>query len=108
MSTPSRVEIEAPVRLHLGLIAMGVGGPRINGGLGFAIEEPCLSVTAVTSRKIEVIDHRNGALGVLSAGNWKPCSVDHARKRGSSARCGSRLRAMPLRTEGLEPAPQYA
>jgi beta-ribofuranosylaminobenzene 5'-phosphate synthase len=63
MSAPSRVEIDAPVRLHLGLIAMGNGGPRINGGLGFALEEPRLSITARKNRSIEIVDRRAGCLG---------------------------------------------
>jgi beta-ribofuranosylaminobenzene 5'-phosphate synthase len=54
----SRIEIDAPARVHLGLIGMGSGGPRINGGIGFAIEGFAFSVGAVGSHEIRVVDER--------------------------------------------------
>jgi beta-ribofuranosylaminobenzene 5'-phosphate synthase len=55
---PNRVEIYVPGRLHLGLIGMGETGPRINGGLGFALAEPCLKISAEPSSDFELIDNR--------------------------------------------------
>lgn len=60
----SQVRIDAPARLHLGLIAMGTEGPRINGGLGFAIEQPSLSITVTANQDVEVVDKRRVALQI--------------------------------------------
>lgn len=45
-------------RLHTTLISLHSNGYRQNGGFGFAIEEPSLSIRGEQSQSFEIIDHR--------------------------------------------------
>lgn len=48
-TTIVRVEVEASARLHLGLLDLTGVGPRVDGGIGLAIEAPSLNVIAEKS-----------------------------------------------------------
>src|SRR5256885_5383628 len=50
-TTIARVEVQAPTRLHLGLLDLSGVGPRVDGGIGLAIEAPSLHVLAEKSSK---------------------------------------------------------
>ena len=54
----SRVEVIVSSRLHLSLFSMCLNGPRVNGGVGFAIQSPCLNVSASISDSMKVLDVR--------------------------------------------------
>ena len=49
-----RVIIETPSRLHLGLIDMNGTSGRVDGGIGIALEDPCLLIEARLSGEITV------------------------------------------------------
>lgn len=53
------IVINLPSRLHITLIAMNSNGYRINGGLGFAINDPNLELYINSSKKFDLIDERN-------------------------------------------------
>ncbi len=54
--------ITAYPRLHITLIGMNQGGYRINGGIGFAIEQPNLKLTITRSRDFQIVDTRERPL----------------------------------------------
>lgn len=58
MNQQAEVEIVASARLHMSLISMHAGGPRMNGGVGFAIEKPTASVTVRADERLTVRDRR--------------------------------------------------
>lgn len=55
---PDIVTIEVFPRLHLGLLSMHDGAPRINGGIGFSIDSPSCTVTACRGAGVRIVDHR--------------------------------------------------
>ena len=56
------MKIYPPSRLHLSLISMQESGGRINGGIGFAIQEPKLSIQVKSSNTLSIQDSRNHGL----------------------------------------------
>jgi beta-ribofuranosylaminobenzene 5'-phosphate synthase len=55
-------------RLHLTLISMHDGGYRRNGGFGFAISEPSITVKFEKADKLEVVDYRDGGFDEAESG----------------------------------------
>jgi len=56
------MKICPPSRLHLSLIAMQESGGRINGGIGFAIQKPSLSIQVKASGILSIQDSRKHGL----------------------------------------------
>jgi beta-ribofuranosylaminobenzene 5'-phosphate synthase len=50
-----RVIIEAPSRLHLGLIDLNGRLGRVDGGIGIALDRPCTVIEACKTRKLTII-----------------------------------------------------
>ena len=61
-STVIMIIISAYPRLHVTLIAMNNLGYRINGGIGFAIDNPSISFSASPSDEFELVDNRDNKL----------------------------------------------
>lgn len=53
------IHIAVHPRLHLGLISMHKDAPRVNGGVGFAIEEPTALIAARRSDQFSFCDNRS-------------------------------------------------
>ncbi len=49
-------------RLHLGLLSMHAGAPRMNGGIGFAVDGPNAEIKAKLASSIEVLDLRHSPM----------------------------------------------
>ena len=58
MNQQAEARIVASARIHLGLISMHAGGPRMNGGVGFAIEKPTANVLVRLDEQLTVRDRR--------------------------------------------------
>lgn len=58
-----QVSVIARPRLHLTLIGMNRDGYRINGGLGFAIRDPAISITALAASDFEIVDRQQRKFG---------------------------------------------
>ncbi|WOH75409.1 hypothetical protein RX330_09905 [Bradyrhizobium sp. NDS-1] len=54
----AEASIVASARIHLGLISMHAGGPRMNGGIGFAIVNPIANVNAKLNYRFTIRDSR--------------------------------------------------
>jgi beta-ribofuranosylaminobenzene 5'-phosphate synthase len=52
------VLVRVPPRIHLGLLSMHDGAPRINGGIGFAVDQPRAHIEVRESSQLSVQDHR--------------------------------------------------
>lgn len=60
----SKLVITTRSRLHLTLLAMHAGEYRMNGGIGFAIQEPSCQIVFTASKKFEVNDQRLKTLSI--------------------------------------------
>lgn len=60
--------IKAKPRIHITLIGMDADGYRVNGGVGFCIEEPVVRLKFSCADDFEVVDHRVSALTVSEIG----------------------------------------
>jgi len=58
----SRLTISCPARLHLGLFSMNSDMPRVNGGIGFAIDAPNVQIEAEASDEIHIQDERKAGM----------------------------------------------
>ncbi|WP_279388826.1 beta-ribofuranosylaminobenzene 5'-phosphate synthase family protein [Sphingomonas sp. PP-CE-1G-424] len=63
MRTLSDIEIAVYPRLHLGLLSMHADAPRMNGGIGFAIDGPQATVIGKPAASVTVEDHRRWPMG---------------------------------------------
>ncbi len=54
----SEVHIGVSPRLHLGLLSMHANAPRMNGGIGFAVSGPKVTIEAKAASRISVTDTR--------------------------------------------------
>ena len=57
------VAISVFPRLHVGLLSMHAGAPRMNGGIGFAVDGPAATIEAKSASSIEVEDARRFPMG---------------------------------------------
>lgn len=57
------VRIEVRPRIHVGLLSMHDGAPRMNGGIGFAVEAPLARLDLSTSARTEICDNRPIPMG---------------------------------------------
>ena len=55
---PRKLKIQSNSRLHLSLFSMHDAGLRINGGIGFAIELPSITVKVTPSERSTIFDGR--------------------------------------------------
>jgi beta-ribofuranosylaminobenzene 5'-phosphate synthase len=53
------VRVEVLPRIHLGLLSMHEGAPRINGGVGFAINEPRAQIEVIEAAQLSLHDGRS-------------------------------------------------
>lgn len=53
-----RIGIGVSPRIHLGLLSMHHSAPRLNGGIGFAVEGPCAQIDATPAVHLTVRDER--------------------------------------------------
>ncbi|WP_105435800.1 beta-ribofuranosylaminobenzene 5'-phosphate synthase family protein [Neorhizobium tomejilense] len=56
------IEITVPARIAVSLVGLSDGGYRINGGIGWAIDEPRLIIQAIPADKFQIIDARPSAI----------------------------------------------
>ncbi len=60
------IEVTSNARLHLTLFSMHEGGLRINGGIGFSVDSPNITVRAGFSNKFCLLDKRQVGLSELA------------------------------------------
>ncbi len=58
MTLPN-VRIIVRPRIHLGLLSMHEGAPRMNGGIGFAVEGPVAEITVTEAEQSTIYDERS-------------------------------------------------
>lgn len=59
-----KLTVVVPSRLHLTLLAMHLGEYRMNGGIGFAIKNPCARIFFTKSEKFEIEDLRSKSINL--------------------------------------------
>lgn len=59
-----KITVEVASRLHLTLLAMHSGEYRMNGGIGFAIKNPCGRLVFTKSEKFEIEDLRSRSMNL--------------------------------------------
>lgn len=55
----NKIRIKSFPRIHITLIGMNRDGYRINGGIGFSLSNPCLSISFEISTETKIVDNRN-------------------------------------------------
>lgn len=60
-----KLTVVVPSRLHLTLLAMHSGEYRMNGGIGFAIKNPCARLGFTKSEKFEIKDLRSSSISLV-------------------------------------------
>lgn len=60
-----KLTVVVPSRLHLTLLAMHSGEYRMNGGIGFAVKNPCARLVFTKSEKFEIEDLRLKAINFV-------------------------------------------
>ena len=98
-----RVLIEAPSRIHLGLIDMHSGIGRVDGGIGIALDSPGTLLEAKTGPMLEVTGGDSGSRGIVQKVAENVLSEIHA---GGKARFT--LRSVCPRHAGLGSGTQLA
>jgi beta-ribofuranosylaminobenzene 5'-phosphate synthase len=100
---PERLVIEAPSRLHLGLIDLNGALGRVDGGIGITLANPCSVMEAVASDTITVSGVTQGHRERIAEAARR--MIDHLGLRGGVA---LRVRESPPQHVGLGSGTQLA